>query len=804
MINYLFKKNILISILILSVFIIPFLFIDKNIKAQTQHKDTIAVRVIVNPEHYSPMRWYQEQGFIGSPQKMVVDGYQAIRDGRTVYVGAANVQAGSMYTNIYLMSYNQDAEQSTVDIRSRLLKNWKFNHNILDHSDCVLISTNASSSKRCLIDSDCDFGEYCASAKARVIRDTRRLADLKEIEIALNTYKEEMGHYPILGAGSYLPNRTVTAWPSWTEQFEKELEINNFKDPINKLGDCSDPRFNSQTCWDDQKREFDDPNPTNTIFELPADSKAYIYSTNDAGTSFNVCGTMESGYSSTAGSACAVGVTVAVSAIATNEETMVINSNLADGSSGKEYIGYIKVDNPDNDNLTWTIDTTASNWASWDGGNPPTFENTGDLNQKKFYSSSAGVEGIYTITITVDDNKGEANSIVTRTLNFTIINLPPNVSFDDMYYIASSTNSLNYKVIAEDVISQYPLTFTILPNPTLINSLTGASTYSTTTKEYYYDITGLFDTYYNSDGTNNDLNNDFSSQMTNRSFSLNVADSFGVVSNGNMLNIYVVNNPPVVTKPLGCDTDVRVNVLYTPCIIKASDPDGNLIVDYQVNGVAFPIETVTAGVLTLGGAFGVANANNLVIIEAIDEYNRKSEKVSFNLSINSYCGDGTKDVPNVEGRGGPSDNGKEACDGLSGIAISTADSSISKQYVCTTIDPPAGTGCPLTGACMNTCTLTGGYCGDGMVQTNAGQNNITEDCELAGTGASSTDQYECINCNWSGGYCGDSVVQSAYGEQCDGLAGVALNPADSSVFKQYKCTTVGCSLFGGYCGDGIV
>ncbi len=69
-----------------------------------------------NPNHYTIERWYQEQGFKGSPQSLVVDGYQAIRDGRTVYVNAANINTSTnqIYTNIYLISYTQESENATV------------------------------------------------------------------------------------------------------------------------------------------------------------------------------------------------------------------------------------------------------------------------------------------------------------------------------------------------------------------------------------------------------------------------------------------------------------------------------------------------------------------------------------------------------------------------------------------------------------------------------------------------------------------------------------------------------------------
>src|SRR3990167_10127991 len=73
--------------------------------------DAIAIRVMPNLGHLSPLKWYGENIKLqGSPQVLTVDGYEAVRDGRTVYVNAANISGDKLYTNIYLISYNQSAE----------------------------------------------------------------------------------------------------------------------------------------------------------------------------------------------------------------------------------------------------------------------------------------------------------------------------------------------------------------------------------------------------------------------------------------------------------------------------------------------------------------------------------------------------------------------------------------------------------------------------------------------------------------------------------------------------------------------
>lgn len=136
----LIKKIILISLL-------PFLFVgaflffkNSSVLAQGSSSDAIAVRIIPNPNHLSAQRWYQAQGFSGSPQSLMVDGYKAVRDGRTVYVSATNVVGTNLYTNIYLISYDQAANYQTVDIFGRILKNWKFNININNNVGTCSIS----------------------------------------------------------------------------------------------------------------------------------------------------------------------------------------------------------------------------------------------------------------------------------------------------------------------------------------------------------------------------------------------------------------------------------------------------------------------------------------------------------------------------------------------------------------------------------------------------------------------------------------------------------------------------------------
>src|SRR3989339_130959 len=173
-----FKKLIFTIILSIFIFCCIFFICSNNISAQTS-TDAIAIRVIPNSEHLSAKNWYKRQGFTGSPQSVIVDGYNGVRDGRTVYVNVSNVDdSGCIYTNIYLISYNQNAERVTMDIFSQIISHWKFNTNITGLGKCV-----RKSMRICMLDSDCSRDEYCVSKKAKLIRDTKRLEDFSEIKI---------------------------------------------------------------------------------------------------------------------------------------------------------------------------------------------------------------------------------------------------------------------------------------------------------------------------------------------------------------------------------------------------------------------------------------------------------------------------------------------------------------------------------------------------------------------------------------------------------------------------------------------
>ncbi len=277
---------LLFSIIAACVFLLQDNRRDNNVHAQNvTSRDAIAIRVIPNPSHYSAQHWYGEQNFSGSPQSITVDGYEAVRDGRTVYVNVANSNSVDLWTNIYLISYNQEAEDVTVDIFGQILSHWNFNTNVSYEGNC-----RENTTIPCRQDEECPIGDVCDSMKARIARDTRRLGDLTEIKSFMDSYAV-IGHYPILGAGTYLPNKTMSVWPSWQETLASELGGRLPVDPANKLGGC--PGYNEITCWDENSKLFADPDPGNGVFDLPDESLAYYYNTDNTGGTAYICAVFE-------------------------------------------------------------------------------------------------------------------------------------------------------------------------------------------------------------------------------------------------------------------------------------------------------------------------------------------------------------------------------------------------------------------------------------------------------------------------------------------------------------------------------
>ncbi|MBI5254757.1 Ig-like domain-containing protein [Candidatus Falkowbacteria bacterium] len=179
--------------------------------------DAMSLRIAENPGAWPLELWYKQ--YVpnpGGPQSMDVDGYHAIKDGRTMYVSGANVSDDKkIFNNVYIFSYTDKANANSLAIVNQLLNNWKFNTNVE-----VL-------------------------KKQMIQRDTKRVNDAAFVKYLLNdsknpgSYFKIYADYPHLDAGSYVKNVTYSMWPSWQEEFGADLQNSLPEDPLNHFADVA-------------------------------------------------------------------------------------------------------------------------------------------------------------------------------------------------------------------------------------------------------------------------------------------------------------------------------------------------------------------------------------------------------------------------------------------------------------------------------------------------------------------------------------------------------------------------------------
>lgn len=749
-----------------------------------KESDAIAVRVLPNPNHYSAERWYKSQGFSGSPQSLLVDGYDAIRDGRTVYVNAANVDLNNntIYTNIYLISYNQSSLNQTVDALGQIVKNWRFNSNLNEvgkchisvllcerDSDCSEDNTcfraveNAPGRCRpaeqdsCYTDSDCTAGIYCDSLRAKVTRDVRRLGSLGDLREALSAFRETNGRYPVLASGSYVPLNSVSVWPSWQSLLLPQIGSSQASiDPINSLGPC--PNHDDVTCWNQATSSFADPSPNNNELELPATSYAFTYESDASGSNYNLCASMETkdlGYNTAEGQLVELGCIVSGTGYvgsSDNQAPVLISANLQ-GERDQLFSGFIRVIDPENNTLNWSINTNGINWTDWSAH--PILQDTANPNQKRIYALKAGQTGIYNLPLTVSDSYGGTLATVTPV---TIINNPPFIQADDVTYYPNVNLPLTLRFSISD--KHHPLSYSLVKasyNSGPHDLLSSANaTFLGATSNRVGDTVNYSLKYNIKTSANNKFPVD-----TNFVYVITALDNYGINST-RQININVKADPPALD--FNCAKNIRVGADYY-CGL-GWEKQGDHTISYlaigalpaglsimsasnlmepgvkedvsrknifqrltsifkKVNNAMIPRAQAleVKSFYALKGAPTTAATNFPIKIKAENEFGAISER-EFNLNINNYCGDGIKQQPNMEGRGGFYNDGHEDCDGNEGIVNSASeipDSNSNYQYGCTT-KPNEAVPYPIPNY-QYFCTFTdaddlsgGGFCGDGLCQ----------------------------------------------------------------------------------------
>jgi streptogramin lyase len=643
-----------------------------DVRAQ-KSPDAIAFRVVENLKHHSPARWYNENIKIkGSPSEVAVDGYRAVRDGRTVYVAAANYESGTIYTNIYIISYNQEAEIATTDIFGQILAHWRFNTNLEIPGSCF-----STAEPGCINDRDCTIGDYCTSLKSEVIRSTRRLADLADIETMLENYKQKNGKFPIISAGSFMAHKTLSTWPSWQEALGKELSTVLPIDPINRLGAC--PGYDATTCWNAANSTFNGilPDDLSASSTPPDGSEVYIYRVTPNGMQYTLSTTSVDPLTIIGGAD--------LTDIIINRPPKIYvppGSTIVEGgnvyiniitSYNKPFNYSIKAIDPDS-NLgslsLWRIDNfsplTSAAWISAGWSDQPTLNAASQTNIKELKADYSGDPGVYYFDVYVKDNLSDPWEDTVR-FKVTILNQPPNVTVTpSTVSLVAGKNDLNLRpIIIKAIDPEGDISLTNnsgslgLPlglNWQIIDDVT-------------YQITGI-PTF-------------VPASVSLSPFIITFTDDF-LQSGSASLKIELINNKPVITTVP--ETVRRVGQTYA-YDANATDADGHTV-RYRFTSpppLGFLIDINSGLVSGLAATSGVYT----ISIEAYDNFGAVSVPQTWQLRVNSYCGDGVPQGPafspviNGEGQAEDCDDGnannndacsntcKWTCQGFPGVDLAS-------------------------------------------------------------------------------------------------------------------------------------
>ena len=260
-----------------------FLLLRKDRENREDNKDggdAIGIKFNTNKFQLSPKLWYKNyfEKETTNAEEIFVDGYQAIKENNTIYVSAAQINT-NLYTNMYIFGYDDTASDDTIEIFNQLIQNLKFNVNIPEND---LRICEDDSNTYCEKDLDCETGK-CNTKKLKIIRDTKRITDIGDLQKYLSDYFEENGNYPKLESGSYVQSQSTSKWPSWQNVLATDLNTTLSNDPLNIFGICPN-QYDQISCWN----ELEDPK-----FLCPENSYIYQYFSKNNGTSYEIYATME-------------------------------------------------------------------------------------------------------------------------------------------------------------------------------------------------------------------------------------------------------------------------------------------------------------------------------------------------------------------------------------------------------------------------------------------------------------------------------------------------------------------------------
>lgn len=208
----------------------------------------IGLRIEKNLKHLTPREWFFTKGFKGELTDVLVDGYEGVRSGNTVYVGFGNQTAsGDLYSNILVMSVSEPATAEMVTIFNQLLDRITFLSSFTDAGLCVV--GGKSTQTACDSRMDCvtqlkNTGAFCDNNRSAFRRDLARVTHASALSRALEKIKAATGQYPVMAAGTFVPGLVSSKWPSW-DMLMQQLGMKTVDDPINEYIDCG------QSCSND-------------------------------------------------------------------------------------------------------------------------------------------------------------------------------------------------------------------------------------------------------------------------------------------------------------------------------------------------------------------------------------------------------------------------------------------------------------------------------------------------------------------------------------------------------------------------
>ncbi len=283
------------------------LFADKT-------EDVIGLQIFANSPKIDGSRqtldeWYVEKfGDIDSVKKASVAGYEALVNEYNVYINAFNIDANSIYNNIYLFSIDINATAETKTVFQQLINSLRFNTNLTNYGRCLREGVlegaagvretpeQFNSSLVCSTDFDCRESNgqpkagsngFCSNAATKFNRDIIRLEQMQTTEertneeldndqtsqssqlqlASVNLAQASQNSSLNFSSGTYIPGYTNSKWPSWGRLGSVLGGVP--VDPVNRWVGCDghDPA----TCW----------NVASTTYKCPLFAQTYEYSYDD-------------------------------------------------------------------------------------------------------------------------------------------------------------------------------------------------------------------------------------------------------------------------------------------------------------------------------------------------------------------------------------------------------------------------------------------------------------------------------------------------------------------------------------------